>query len=213
MKIISTNVAKPRTISLNGKEVVTGIFKTPTNQPIYLEKEQVKGDEISNRKVHGGEFKACYLFSADHYPYWEHLYPNLSWNWGMLGENLTVKGLDETQLIIGDIYKVGSALIQVTQPREPCSTFSAKMGSQDVLKQFIDHGRPGTYTRVLEEGHVQVNDQFQLVERATNSLSIAQFFNLLFSKDKDQDLIALAITNEALPQRKRDKLKRHLKPS
>jgi MOSC domain-containing protein YiiM len=211
MKIISTNIAKPVTIQLNGKQVTTGIYKKSTNQPIYLEKEQVKSDEISNRKVHGGEFKACYLFSASYYPYWKNLYPHLEWHWGMLGENLTVKGLDESKLFIGDIYKVGTALIQVTQPREPCNTFAAKMGSKDILKQFIAHSHPGTYVRVLEEGFVTKNDTMILVEQAKNSLTIAQFFELLFSKEKNQKHLALAIENESLPEKKRVKLANFLK--
>ena len=213
MKIISTNIAKPVTIQLNGKQVTTGIYKKSVNYPIYLEKEQVKGDEISNRKVHGGEFKACYLFSADYYPYWKNLYPHLEWNWGMLGENLTVKGLDESKIFIGDIYKIGTALIQVTQPREPCSTFGIKMGSQGALKQFIEHRHPGIYVRVLEEGLVRVNDTFKLVKQAKDSLSVAQFFELLFSKEKNQTHLKIAIENEVLPLKKRMKLATFLKQS
>ena len=213
MEIISTNIAKPSTFLWHGKEVKTGIYKKPTHTPIYLGKEEVKGDEVSDRKVHGGIYKACYLFSADHYAHWKGLYPNLDWNYGMLGENLTIKGLDETKLYIGDIYKVGTALVQITQPREPCFKFGVKFGSQDVLKQFIDHGCPGTYVRVLEEGKVESGDTFQLIERAKNSLTIAQFFNLLFAKAKNQDLLKLAINNEALPIKKRVKLAAFIKNS
>lgn len=210
MQILSTNIAKPTTILWRGKQVQTGIYKTPTNQPIYLGKHDVKGDIVSDRKVHGGEFKACYIFSSNHYPYWQNLYPNLNWEYGMLGENLTVSGLDETQVYIGDIYKVGESLVQVTQPREPCFKFGVKFGTQKVLKQFIEHGYPGTYLRVLEEGNVSKGNEFILVKKAENSLTIHQFFNLLFAKTKDQELLKLAIQNEALPQRKRDKLKAFL---
>ena len=139
----STNIAKPKTIIYNGQEVTTGIFKKPVDTPIYLEKENVKEDEVSDRRVHGGVFKACYLFSADYYPYWQNLYPNLDWDYGMLGENLTVSGLDEDNIVIGNIYKIGSALAQVTQPREPCYKFGVKFGFKDVLKQFIEHRHPG----------------------------------------------------------------------
>ncbi len=207
MQIISTNIAKPTTILWRGQQVQTGIYKTPTNQPIYLGTHDVKGDIVSDRKVHGGEFKACYIFSANHYAYWQNLYPQLDWDYGMLGENLTVSGLDETQIHIGDIYKVGEALVQVTQPREPCFKFGVKFGTQKVLKQFIEHGFPGTYLRVLEEGFVTKGDTFVLVDKAENSLTVHQFFNLLYTKTKDQKLLKLAIQNEALPQRKRDKLK------
>ena len=211
MKITSTNIAKPSTFIYNGKEIITGIYKTPTNAPIYLGKESVKGDVVSDRNVHGGEFKACYLFSENYYGYWKNLYPDLNWDWGMFGENLTVSGLDETNLCIGDIYKIGDALVQVTQPREPCFKFAHKFGNQDVLKQFIEHGHPGTYVRVLEEGFVKTGDAFVLMEPAQNRLTIFEFYNLLFSKEKNQDHLALAINNEAIPFRKRDKLKPFLK--
>ncbi|WP_339917647.1 MOSC domain-containing protein [Yeosuana marina] len=210
MKITSTNIAKPTTIIWNGKEVTTGIYKIITNQPIFLGKEDVKGDEVSDRNVHGGEFKACYLFSEDYYPYWKNLYPHLDWNYGMFGENLTVSGLDETTLAIGSIYKVGNALVQITQPREPCFKFAYKFGSQEVLKQFIDHGRPGTYVRVLREGVVKTGDTFELVEQAPKSVTIYEFFKLLFAKEKDKKLIERVLQNEALPLKKRLKLQAYL---
>ena len=210
MQVISTNIAKPVTITWSGKQVQTGIYKNPVDQPIYLGKHDVKNDTVSDRKVHGGEFKACYLFSANQYTYWKKLYPNLDWDYGMLGENLTVDGLDETQIFIGDIYKVGEALVQITQPREPCYKFGVKFGTQEVLKQFIEHGYPGTYVRVINEGYVRKGDELFLEEKAKNSLSIYQFFNLLYAKSKDLKLVELAINNEALPLRKREKLKAFL---
>lgn len=211
LKITSTNIAKPTTIIWNGQKVKTGIYKTPTNKPIYLGKEAVKDDEVSDRKVHGGVFKACYLFSENHYPYWKKHYPNLDWNYGMFGENLTVKNLDETNIFIGDIYKVGDALVQITQPREPCFKFGVKFGTQQVLKQFINHGLSGTYVRVLKEGFVKNGDTFKRIEQAKHSLTTAQLFKLLYAKEKNQTLLKLAIENEALPQRKRDKLASFIK--
>ena len=210
MQIISTNIAQPTTIDWNGLEVVTGIFKTPTNQPIFLGKETVRNDEVTDRVHHGGEFKACYMFSAEQYPHWKNLYPHLNWQYGMLGENLTVSSFDESQVLIGNIYKVGNALIQITQPREPCFKFGVKFGTQEVLKQFIKHGYPGTYVRVLEEGFVKTGDTFKLIESAKGSLTIYDFFNLLFSKEKDQKILKIAIKNEAIPLKKRLKLKAFL---
>lgn len=200
MEIISTNIAQPQTFQWNGKEITTGIYKKPIQTPLYLGKTNVKGDEVSDRKVHGGAFKACYLFSANHYPYWKKLYPNLEWSYGMFGENLTVKNLDEKQIFVGDIYKVGNALVQITQPREPCFKFAHKFGNQAVLKQFIDYGYSGTYVRVLEEGTVKAGDFFQLVNRLEDSLSIFHFFNLLFVQNKNKKHIGLLLNNNALPQ-------------
>ncbi|WP_347924731.1 MOSC domain-containing protein [Pontimicrobium sp. SW4] len=211
MKIISTNIAKPEFVTINGKQQRTGIFKKPTSNPIYLDIEEVKGDEISNRKVHGGEYKACYLFSADNYAHWKNLYPQLDWYYGMLGENLTVEGLDETQLHVGDIYKVGNAFIQVTQPREPCTTFAAKMGALDIMQQFADHGKPGTYVRIIKQGNVTVGDTIELFEKAKNSISIADFFKLIFDREKNQEHLQLLVNNNYIPEKKRKELKRFLK--
>ncbi|WP_420399013.1 MOSC domain-containing protein [Flagellimonas sp.] len=211
MRIISTNLGKPTPIVWNGQETTTGIFKYPVNEPITLESESVAKDNISDRKVHGGVFKACYLFAKEQYPYWKEKYPNLDWDWGMFGENLTVEGLDETTLKIGNIYKVGTALVQVTQPREPCFKLGIRFDDQDILKTFIDHGYPGTYIRVLEVGQVQIGDEFELVEESPNPLTTQQFYQLLFTRKKDPEQIQLALENEALPQRKRDKLRRFLK--
>ena len=207
MRVVSTNIAKPQILEWKGKKQRTGIFKEPAAS-IYLEKQQVRGDEISNRKVHGGIFKACYLFSADHYDHWKELYPNLKWNYGMLGENITVEGLDETSIHVGDIYRLGSALIQVTQPREPCSTFGAKIGDQGILKKFIEHGRPGTYVRILEEGEVKVDDELILVEKANDSLSTADLFRLIFDKDQNKEHLDRALKNEAIPLEKRLRIPR-----
>tara|TARA_R110002033_G_scaffold46253_1_gene90792 strand:- start:748 stop:1383 length:636 start_codon:yes stop_codon:yes gene_type:complete len=211
MKVISTNIAQPTTFIWNAKEVTTGIYKKPTNGSIYLGKTDVKGDTISNRKVHGGEFKACYLFSADQYPYWQDLYPHLKWTYGMLGENLTVKGLDEQQLFIGDIYKLGNALVQITQPREPCFKFAYKFGSNAVLQQFINHGFSGTYVKVLEEGDVNIDDTFQLVEHQPNGITVFQLFELLYAENKNKAHIEISLNNNALPENLKKRLTYFLK--
>ncbi|MBD3891242.1 MOSC domain-containing protein [Olleya marilimosa] len=211
MKIIATNIAKPTTIVWNGKTQTTGIYKYPTKEGIYLNKEEVKGDEVSDRKHHGGIFKACYIFSEDHYAYWQNLYPNLDFNYGIFGENLTVKGLDETKISVGDIYKIGTALVQVTQPREPCFKLGIRFGTQAILKQFIKHARPGTYVRVLEEGLIKPEDKMILVQAATNSLTTTQLFSLLFAKQKDQSQLALIVNNDAIPLKKRQKLAAFIK--
>lgn len=211
MQIISTNIAQPVKFNWKGKEVTTGIYKKPTDTPIYLGKTDVLGDIVADRKVHGGEFKACYLFSANQYPYWQNLYPNLKWTYGMLGENLTIKSLDENQLYVGDIYRLGSALVQITQPREPCFKFAHKFGNDDVLQQFIDHGYSGTYVRVIEEGEVKTNDNFILNKRMKNSVTIFQLFELLYSKNKNKEHINLLVNNDALPQKLRKRLNLYLK--
>jgi len=210
MKVISTNIGSPTTIHQNGKEEQTGIFKYPTHETLFLGKTDVLKDTVIDRKHNAGINKACYLFSADQYPYWKKMYSELEWDWGMFGENLTVKGLNEAEIRIGDIFKIGSALVQVSQPREPCYKLGVRFGTQEILRQFIDHGFPGTYVRILEEGEVQRNDELILVEKSVNPLSVKQFYELLFAKEKDLEIVKLAINNPSLPEYKRARLKKFL---
>ncbi|MEM8509015.1 MAG: MOSC domain-containing protein [Bacteroidota bacterium] len=210
MKIISTNIAQPTTVSWRGKEVKTGIYKHPTKEPIFLGKEDVVNDAVIDRKHHGGEYKACYLFSSECYGYWHKKYPALSWNWGMFGENLTVEGLNENQIRIGDIYKVGSAVVQVTEPRQPCYKLGIKFGSQKVLKEFIAHGHPGTYVRILTEGSVTKGDIIELVEQSQTPLSVQQYHLLVNRKSNDPNLIRMAVANVSIPKEKRELLKKRL---
>ena len=211
MKIISTNIGKPTTIIWNGKEVTTGIYKTPTKEPVCLGKNEVLHDEISDRKSHGGVYKACYLFSSEQYPYWKKLYPNLGWDWGMFGENLTLSDFHERKVYLGAVYKVGEAVVQVSQSREPCYKLGYKFGNQKILKQFIGHGFAGTYLRVLEEGPVAINDSFSLIERPEYSLTVAELFHLIYAKEKNQALLKIAVNSEALDPKERMSLGKYLK--
>ena len=210
MQVVSTNIGELTKISWNDKELTTGIFKYPTSSPLVLDTEKVANDSIADRKVHGGVYKACYLFSTEHYPYWKIQYPDLTWNWGMFGENLSVSGMDETEIRIGDIYKIGSALVQISQPREPCFKLGIRFGTQQILKEFIDHGFPGTYVKILEKGQVSSGDKLTLIQPSDNLLTVHQFFQLLYAKKKDEKVLKLAIENLALPEYKRERLKKYL---
>jgi len=210
MKIVSTNIGKPTTFEWNGKKEKTGIFKYPVDEPLYLGSEDVENDTVIDRKHHAGEHKACYLFSAEQYPFWKGLYPHLEWNWGMFGENLTVSEMDESVIRIGDIYKIGEALVQVSQPREPCYKLGVRFNDQGILKQYVDYAFPGTYVRILEEGNVKTGNEIKLIEQSANSLTVKQSFKLILSRKKDSDLLRLAIDNTALPAYKRERLKKFL---
>ena len=211
MKIIATCTANPTTIIWNNKPITTGIYKTPTHSPILLGKTDVVDDEVTDRKYHGGEFKACYIFSEKHYAFWKKKYPHLGWNWGMFGENLTVSNFDESEVLVGSVYKIGDALVQITQPREPCYKLGVKFGDQEILKAFINHGFPGTYIRVLKPGLVKTGDTMVLDKKATEHLTVSALFNLIYAKEKDQNLLKIAINNNALPPKKRNKLATYLK--
>lgn len=210
MQIISTNIAEPTTVLWRGRPIPTGIYKRPVDQPIYLGKEDVRNDTVVDRKHHGGEFKACYLFGAEYYRDWKPRYPALDWEWGMFGENLTVDGLNEDELQIGAIFSIGKAIVQITEPRQPCYKLGIKFETQKVIVEFLEYEHPGTYVRVLEEGEVTRGDVFQLVQKGPNSLSVKQYNQLVNQKEKDRDLLELAIENTSIREKKRELLKKYL---
>lgn len=210
MRIISTNIGRPTAFLWNGKEEKTGIFKYPVSEPLFLGKTDVAKDTVIDRKHHAGINKACFLFSADEYPFWKEEYPHLDWDWGMFGENLTVEGLDESLVRIGDIYKIGSAVVQVSQPREPCYKLGVRFDDQKILKKYIEHGRPGTYVRILEEGEVKREDLVELIERSKNTLTVNQFFQLMFAKKKSPEILRLFMENDSVPGYKKERLRKYL---
>ena len=192
MKVITVNTGEPRTISWKGADVVTGIFKYPVDKPLFLGKTGVMGDHVMDSRFHGGKDKACYLYSAGHYPYWKKLFPEAEWEWGMFGENLTVDNLDESQLLIGDIFRIGGAIVQVTQPRQPCFKLGIRLGNQDAVKRFSLADFPGAYVRVLEEGFVQKDNEVILVKSYPGSPSLKMVFNMLFHDNFVRDEVTIA---------------------
>ena len=193
MKIISTNIAKPTTIEWQGQKVETGIYKYAVNNPFFLGFEDVVNDHVIDRRYHGGSDKACYLYSADHYPFWQNKYPNQDWKWGMFGENLTVSGLSESEIRIGDRFQIGDAVVQVTQPRQPCFKLGVRFGDQSVVSDFWMLPYPGVYVRVLLPGEVKSGDEIILLESNPKSLSVSQVFSIFHSNNENLELMQKAI--------------------
>jgi MOSC domain-containing protein YiiM len=138
------------------------------------------------------------LYSADHYSFWKSNYPNLDWQWGMFGENLTVIGLDESEIRIGDQLQVGDAVVQVSQPRQPCFKLGVRFGSQEVVSDFWELPYPGVYVRVLSEGSVKTGDEITLLKRDNDSLAVSQVFSIFRSNSENMDLIRKAIAEPYL---------------
>lgn len=198
MKVISTNKGNSIEINYHGKLVKTGMYKTPVLEGIYLGKEDVQDDSVVDRRYHGGHDKACYWYSADHYDFWKTRFPDLDWQNGMFGENLTINNLDEGNIKIGDVFEIGECLVQVTQPRQPCFKLNYRFSCDSMVKEFIKAGFPGIYIRVLKEGTIKKGDQLTLKERNENSLSVREIYRLLYDFNKDPKQLAKAIANDAL---------------
>lgn len=211
MKVISTNIAQPITVIKNGKSVKTGIYKTHVEDGITLGLTDVVGDAVMDREHHGGINKACYLYSADHYPFWQKKFPELDWENGMFGENLTIKGLNEAEIEIGDTFKVGTAIIQVSEPRRPCSVLGIRFGTQAIVKEFYHKPYPGIYVRVLQKGKIKQGDTLKLISKEKNSISVATVYSLFASDDKNHELAKKAITINSLAQPTKDDLIKRFK--
>ncbi len=198
MKIISTNIGLPQTITWKEKDLQTGIFKKPVNEPIFLSKMGVVGDAVMNEKAHGGIDKSCYLYSTNHYDYWKQKYPDLDWSWGIFGENLSIAGLAENKMHIGDVLEIGDSIVKITQPRIPCYKLGIRFNNQEIIKQFLDAERSGIYVKVLKDGFVKAGDQVYLLERPSNSLTVTQIFNQFTANKRDKELIDKALGGKDL---------------
>ena len=190
MKVVSVNTGKKEIVEWRGQQVETGIFKYPVKGSIRLGNEDVVNDSVVDRKYHGGIDKAVYAYSHDHYPFWIDQYPDLEWNFGMFGENLTIDGLDESKMKIGSIYQVGAAKVQVCQPRQPCFKLGIRFNTQTVLKTFVNQPFCGVYFRVIEEGDVTVGDELKLTEEH-ESLSITDVYQLLYKQNKESNKLTM----------------------
>jgi MOSC domain-containing protein YiiM len=182
LKVISTNISAPKTVIWKGKEEQTGIFKKPVSE-IFLGKEEVDDDAVVDRRYHGGVDKACYLFTADIYAEWKRMFPDADWSLGMFGENLTVAGLDEREMYIGDQYQIGEALVEVSEPREPCYKLGIRFGTQAVLKPFLNQPHCGVYVRVMRPGKVETGDELVLVKRVQEEFTMARIYWLRYNAE------------------------------
>lgn len=185
MKIISTNIGDKKEILWKKKKVTTGIYKYPVNIPIFLDVEEVKGDEISDRKNHGGIDQAVYGYSLKHYEFWKSLYPNLEWKFGMFGENLTINNLEETKIHVGDTFNVGDAVLEATLQRSPCFKLGIRFENMNIVKQFWNSTMCGVYFKVVQTGAVKVGDEFYQTKSCLENPTIA---DLLIKRKKEKGL-------------------------
>ncbi|GAA59493.1 MOSC domain protein [Pseudoalteromonas sp. BSi20652] len=182
MKIISTNISTIKTVIYNDKEVRTGIFKIPTIERVIIEELNVVGDEQADLVNHGGVDKAVYAFSHNHYDYWKQTLGNENLASGIFGENFTVSNLDEAKIHIGDHVRIGTALLEVSQPRVPCFKLAIALNNKNSLKLFTQNYCTGVYFRVLERGVAQTGDNVVIEKKAAHNISVKKLFQAYFDK-------------------------------
>ncbi|MFZ3212578.1 MAG: MOSC domain-containing protein [Terriglobales bacterium] len=204
MKLISVNVGQPRPVPWRGQTVATGIFKEPVEYAVQLRRLNLDGDQQADLKVHGGLDKAVYVYPSEHYEFWRRELPGTELPWGAFGENFTTEGLLEDGTSIGDRFRVGSAVVAVTQPRMPCYKLGIKFGRNDIVKRFLASQRTGFYFSVVEEGELRAGDTVELLAREEKRVSVADITRLYVADKPDPHLLRHASGLAALPANWRD---------
>ena len=198
MKLLSVNVSLPTEVLYRGKTITTGIFKEPVNGRVMLRTLNLDGDGQADLKGHGGIHKAAYVYSIENYDYWKRELDRTDFGFGQFGENFTVEGMLEDEIHVGDVFRVGNALVEVTQPRVPCYKLGIKMGLPRFVKMFLASCRVGFYLRVLEEGEVGAGDVFHRVKTDPERMTVREICQLLYFDPENLEEARKALRIRAL---------------
>lgn len=198
MKLVSVNVSLPREVSANGTTVRTGIFKQRVEGRVHLRRLNLDGDAQGDLSVHGGPDKAVYAYTFEHYAYWAKKLGRDNLAPGQFGENFTVEGMTDGEIFLGEVFRIGEALVEVSQPRLPCFKLGLKMGDPKFPKQFLASGRLGFYLRVLEEGAVGAGDEITRVRTDPERLTIRELARLASEEKGNRELARRALRVPAL---------------
>lgn len=179
---MSVNVGVPRSVEWQGRRIRTAIWKDPVEGPVEVRGVNLAGDDQADRRVHGGTHKAVYAYGAEDYAWWsENLGIQVGPGW--FGDNLTVEGFDLRRAWVGERWGIGTCLLEVSEPRQPCFKLAARMGTADFVALFGVVGRLGTYLRVIEEGSVNAGDAVELVSRPAAQLTVTDLADSLGTDD------------------------------
>jgi MOSC domain-containing protein YiiM len=200
MKLLSVNVALPKVIITEGRRVETGIFKKPVAGPVKVERLNLAGDRQADLSNHGGEHKAVYAYTWENVEFWQKALRRNDLGPGSVGENLTVEGLSDSEVAIGDEFAIGSAHFQVTQPRIPCYKLGLALGLADFPKQFLESGRTGFYLRVLREGYIAPGDNIRRIgNQEVQRVTVAECAEVVRTLAVTGDQLHRILSLRALP--------------
>ncbi len=202
--VVSVNVGRPREIEWQGRIVRTSIYKSPVSGAVPIRQINLDGDEQSDLTVHGGAHKAVYAYPSEHYPWWRSELDVPDLGWGAFGENLTLSGLVESTVSIGDRFRVGTAELQVTQPRLPCYKLGLRFGRRDMERRFLRSGLTGFYLSVVREGEVKAGDTVEVVARAEGSMTVAEIVVLYTKPAPDESAMRRVSELAGLPRGMRE---------
>jgi MOSC domain-containing protein YiiM len=209
MRVVSVNVSLPRSVEFRGQAISTSIFKEPVGGHLLVRRLSLEGDWQADLRAHGGPNKAVYAYPLEHYADWSWELGRDDLRPGQFGENLTLERLTEEEARLGDVFRVGDAILQVTQPRYPCFKLGIKMGDPFFPKRFLASGRTGFYLRVLEEGEVGAGDAIELVEQS-DGLTVKSLWRLVLVDKEDIEGAQLALRCPTLAREWREPLEERL---
>ncbi|HEY3899899.1 MAG TPA: MOSC domain-containing protein [Chthoniobacter sp.] len=210
MKLLSVNIGQPQEIEMNGRPVLTGIYKQPVFHRVWLGKFTLDGDGQADLTVHGGEHQAAYAYPIEHYAYWQAWLGRETLSHGTFGENFTTAGLLEEEVCVGDIIQIGGTVVQVTMPRLPCFKFAHKVGRPDILKEFLHSGYSGFYLRVLTEGEVGAGDGITIRERDPSGITVRMALGMQKLQEGDVAQLRRALAISSLAPLLRNDLEKRL---
>jgi ferredoxin-NADP reductase/MOSC domain-containing protein YiiM len=199
-RLLSLNVGGSREVPWEGKIVRTAIWKTPVTDARMVRRINIDGDDQADRRAHGGEHRAVYVYQIDSYRYWERELGRDDFTFGQFGENFTVEGLADDEVCIGDRYRIGEATVEVTQPRVTCFRLALRMDEPRMPSLLVSHHRPGFYLRVLQEGPVRAGDAITRLSTGPEALTVADTDALLYLPHKSRAALARAASIPALSQ-------------
>ncbi|MGY8709341.1 MOSC and FAD-binding oxidoreductase domain-containing protein [Bradyrhizobium sp. 18BD] len=197
-RLLSVNVGLPRDIAWQGRTVHTGIWKAPVEGSRRVRRLNIDGDGQGDTAGHGGEHRAVFVYQDDSYRYWQQHLGRSHLVHGQFGENFTVEGLADAEVCIGDRYRIGSALFEVTQPRVTCYRLGIRMEEPDMAALLVKHGRPGFYFRVIEEGDVAAGDEIEQIATGPERMSVFEINALLYLPPHPRDRLERALRIPAL---------------
>ena len=197
-KIINLAVGKPKEYYWDNKIELTGIGKSPV-QAFEVKKTGIVGDDVANHKFHGGPDRVVCFYPFEHYSYWEEVFQR-KLILPAFGENITATGMTEEQVCIGDIYKIGDTILQITQGRVPCVTISNYNEEKQLLKKVIETTQTGYFFRVLEEGTIMFDSEITLLEKHSNEISVSFATQILFHQKQDKASIEKILTVDVLAE-------------
>jgi ferredoxin-NADP reductase/MOSC domain-containing protein YiiM len=197
-RLLSLNVGLPRDVTWNGKTVHTAVWKSPVQGRRMVRKLNIVGDAQGDLAGHGGEQRAVFVYQMDSYHYWEHFLGRNDFAFGQFGENFTVEGLPDNEVCIGDRYRVGDAIFEVTQPRVTCYRVGIRMNEPRMPALLVAHRRPGFYFRVLQEGEVGASDDVVKITDGPERISVAEVDALLYLPGHSSERLQRALRISAL---------------